>query len=229
MLDLETLGTRPGSVILSIGAVRFDANGIKERPFYQVIDIESSLSYGLTIEGAALRWWLQKPPEAQEVLSAPGASLPRVLQNFSEWLRGVENDAPWEGYLWAKGPSFDCALLEAAYARIGWPIPWRFTHERCVRTIIAENEWMPEVPLGPGEVAHHALTDARRQAQLVVNLWERNRVKAERRAENDRLKEANNALLAAAVKWREEVREAKRVAEGAALAAKAPDEFGPVS
>jgi hypothetical protein len=45
MIDIETLGTRPGSVILSIGACRFGADGIGEE-FYRAIDVLDSLMAG---------------------------------------------------------------------------------------------------------------------------------------------------------------------------------------
>ena len=45
MLDIETLGTRSTSVILSIGAVEFDKTSIL-RAFHKRIDIDSCLRQG---------------------------------------------------------------------------------------------------------------------------------------------------------------------------------------
>lgn len=63
MIDLETMGTRPGSAILSIGACSFDPNwlggsdsdhepGEARRTFYQNITLASCLDAGLTIDAA---------------------------------------------------------------------------------------------------------------------------------------------------------------------------------
>ena len=57
MLDLETLGTSPGCIILSIGAVFFDKNGLGQE-FYQTIDVQSSIDAGLTMSGGTFKWWM---------------------------------------------------------------------------------------------------------------------------------------------------------------------------
>lgn len=42
MIDIETLGTRPGSVILSVGAVMFDRHGVGHgETFYMNVERES--------------------------------------------------------------------------------------------------------------------------------------------------------------------------------------------
>jgi Mesyanzhinovviridae exonuclease len=75
MLDLETLGTEAGCVVVAIGAVAFDPMGAYVHPpdmtnlqsdeFYAVIDIQSCLDAGLRINGNTLYWWLQQSPDAR--------------------------------------------------------------------------------------------------------------------------------------------------------------------
>lgn len=57
MFDIETLGTLPGSAILSIGAVRFDIGkkSISDE-FYVNLDVTSSLSAGFTYEKSTINW-----------------------------------------------------------------------------------------------------------------------------------------------------------------------------
>lgn len=69
MVDLETLGTAPGSVILSIGAVRFDVEEGLLDEFYVNIDVESSQRLGLTIDGATVMWWMKQSDAARAKLS----------------------------------------------------------------------------------------------------------------------------------------------------------------
>ena len=72
MIDLETLGTLPGSVILSIGAVVFDPSKpiseCIEGQFYCVVNTEDSLRHGLKLNQATLDWWERQSQEAREVL-----------------------------------------------------------------------------------------------------------------------------------------------------------------
>lgn len=57
MLDLETFGTKPGSVIRSIGAVMFDLDGRTGPEFYRNIDEESCVKAGLTYDPSTVSWW----------------------------------------------------------------------------------------------------------------------------------------------------------------------------
>ena len=77
-IDIETLGTAPGSVILTIGAVAFNRHGlIPERngilgTFYQRIDLDYSLRAGLTVDASTLRWWFSQPQATQDEVFDPG-------------------------------------------------------------------------------------------------------------------------------------------------------------
>ena len=74
MIDLETLGVSPGSVISSIAAVQFDINtGEIGRQFYKNIDLQQSLDNGFTINAETLIIPLIYPPlpPVLEVLLIP--------------------------------------------------------------------------------------------------------------------------------------------------------------
>ncbi len=64
MLDLETMGNTPTSAIIAIGAVRFDKK-IKGK-FYGVIDLESCLEDGLTVDASTIMWWMQQSDAARK-------------------------------------------------------------------------------------------------------------------------------------------------------------------
>ena len=67
MIDLETLGTVANSIILSIGAVKFDLNSnhIADDGFYASISIDSNLHAGRQLSESTLLWWLDQSKEAQ--------------------------------------------------------------------------------------------------------------------------------------------------------------------
>ena len=164
MLDLETLGTRPGSVIVSIGAVAFDLDGLHDE-FAIGIDIADAQREGLTICGDTVRWWMGKSPEARTVFSSAGAPLHTALAAFSQWFSTVPSFPKVQ--IWGNGASFDLSLLGEAYTRMGMARPWRYQDERCHRTLVALR---PDIPWVRPEVAHQALSDARAQAEHAAKI-----------------------------------------------------------
>ena len=174
-LDLETLGTRPGCAILSIGAVAH----VPGRPvdemeeYYAVIDPKSCEAAGLRIDAATIGWWLERDLGVRSEAFGGTTALPEALAGFSAWLRCVESAVGIEIY--GKGPSFDCAILGAAYAATGQVHPWRYTRERCVRTVLAEaarllGKEAAEALIVKPVIAHHALHDARAEMETLIAL-----------------------------------------------------------
>lgn len=126
MLDLETLGLEPGCVILSIGAVEFDTEGLGET-FYRSISLQSCDEAGLEIDAGTLEWWLEQDENVKDQLVG-GEELTEVLYEFGQFYEGADE-------IWANAPSFDCNVLEAAYDAVEAPVPWQFYEERCYRTL----------------------------------------------------------------------------------------------
>jgi hypothetical protein len=155
MLDIETLGLERGASVVSIGAVRFDSDGLGET-FERTISLTSCQRAGLTIDAETLEWWLTQDEEALEQLSG-GDSLATTLEAFSEWYGDADE-------IWANSPSFDCELLEAAYHAVDRDEPWSFYEERDFRTISS-------LPVAADVefdgVEHDALDDAIHQAKIV--------------------------------------------------------------
>jgi len=165
MIDLETLGTRADSIILSIGAVKFglESGEIDNNGFYGSIDIESNLDAGRRMEEDTLLWWLKQPAAAQQVFHEDKLPLEQILTDLSDWL-GHDD---W--LVWAKGPNFDTAILEHAYKSFGMTVPWKFWNTRCVRTY----QGLPgakNIRVDPVGMKHNALSDAFQQAQTIQRI-----------------------------------------------------------
>lgn len=175
MLDLETLGTRPGSVIISIGAVFFDPrSGELGKEFHEVIDADSSLYYGFTSDPETIEWWEKQSDEAKATYNLAlrrdddlGESIATSLTNFTSWL-GEENQLK-NVRVWGNGAAFDNALLSAAYHRLGLNVPWRFTNDRCFRTLKSLFGANGVEPTNRG-VKHNALEDAKHQARWACEI-----------------------------------------------------------
>ena len=54
MADFETLGVRPTSAVLSLGAVAFTTEGVHYDTFYVNIDADDCISLGLTTDQSTI-------------------------------------------------------------------------------------------------------------------------------------------------------------------------------
>lgn len=158
MLDLETLGKKPGSIILSIGAVKFGDGQITSE-FYTRIDPESCERLGLFMDVSTVIWWLGQSDEARREIIQPGEAVVAVLSRFATWLLDPEAE------VWANAPTFDCMLLAEAYDKAQMPRPWKHHRERCYRTARA---LLPRLEMGRDGTHHNALDDARFQARYLM-------------------------------------------------------------
>ncbi len=163
-IDIESLGTEPGAVILSIGAVVVDIDaGTVSNTFQRNITVMSSLMAGLTTDSETIKWWSDPArDEARSYLSADQVSLRDALNDLSAWL--VYNGMT---HIWAKPPKFDIGLLEAAYRACNLPIPWTHRQPLCVRTAI---RWsgLDEKSIAFAGVEHVATDDAIHQAKILI-------------------------------------------------------------
>lgn len=162
MLDLETFGTKPGSVLRSIGAVVFSLDGQMGPTFYSNIDEKSCLDAGLTKDPGTVKWWSQQSAEAQAALLVNPWPLGNVVADFHNWYRASGARA-----VWAQGANFDPALWEAAALAIKSPVPWKFYEVRDTRTAydIGKLNFNAEKRAG---TYHNALDDAKHQVGCVA-------------------------------------------------------------
>jgi hypothetical protein len=176
MVDLETLGSRAGCVILSIGAVYFDpVSGHLGDEFYTPIKIANQTKHGLTIDPATVCWWMKQSEAARSVFAEcdddKTPELVVVMRDFLDW---VKARADKKTIVWSHGGNFDWPILEAALHVFDWKMPSPFWNSRCTRTLyeqagIKRND-LDNHRRGP---KHNALEDAWAQASLVCECYQR--------------------------------------------------------
>lgn len=165
MLDLETLGVGPTAPVIAVGAVAFDlSTGSIGDEFYEAITLESVLTGKFKLDPGTLKWWIGQSTEAKAAaFNGNARPLAQVLQRFAEWIgRDAEHVE-----VWGNSPAFDCVILKHALTVAQVPVPWRFWNERCFRTIKALH---PGVEYVEPKVKHHALHDAKAQAEHLIKL-----------------------------------------------------------
>lgn len=160
MVDIETLGKKPGAAVLTIGAVMFGAGGLGAT-FYSPVQLQSCIDVGLTIDPDTVAWWMKQSDEARKAaFCADAPALPVVLMRFTDWF--VTQQAR---YPWCHGATFDVPILDAAYAACGMQAPWKFYDVRDTRTLYH----LARVKVDRTNGTHHnALDDAKAQAEAAV-------------------------------------------------------------
>ena len=166
MIDLETMGTGPGSAIMAIGAIAMDFDTLTlGQEFYATINLASHVAIGGVIDPDTLVWWMRQSDEARMAVTSGGQDIREVLNNFAGYLQYV--GGAQHKHIWGNGASFDNVILHAAYVQAGIPLPWNYKGDRCFRTLRALH---PEVPEVKPTILHHALYDAKAQAQQLLNI-----------------------------------------------------------
>lgn len=164
MLDLETLGNKPGAVIVAIGAVRF-GGGELGNEFYVRVDAQSCVHAGLKLDVSTVLWWMKQSAEARAELLQEGSELAAALCAFTEY--AMSASVKDNTILWGNGSDFDNALLLAAYEACQLIPPWKFYNNRCYRTV---KNLHPEIKLTRTGTAHNALDDAKSQALHLMQM-----------------------------------------------------------
>lgn len=162
IVDLETLGKKPGAVILSIGAAKFGHGEILDT-FYERINIESSLKHNFEVDAPTILWWMEQNDEARREICQPGKDISSVLENFRAYVgnEGAE--------IWGNGADFDNVLLSYAYNRLEMRCPWTHRDNRCYRTL---KNLCPQIELVREGCHHNALDDAISQAKHLMEILE---------------------------------------------------------
>ena len=176
MIDIETLGVRSTSVIVSIGAIEFDEQAIG-RGFHRRVDIQSCLDAGLTVDASTIEWWMTQSNDARAVFDIKGDPLDRVLDDFC---RAFD----WDNKLvWCNGMNFDLPILDNAFRAVGLRTPWPYYNGRDFRTLknMFPKELVNSLRVEP-KVAHDALDDARAQALTLQALLAYQNTKQEKAA-----------------------------------------------
>lgn len=177
MVDLETLGTVPGCVLLSYGGVIFStAGGDLGEELYVVFNRADCEKAGLHVSQDTLDWWMRQSPESRQVL-ADAADKKRSVPLKAGLLMINEFMSRNGGKslkIWGNGADFDNPILRCAYhAADVQPFAGNY-NGRCYRT--AKEFWgiigvpAPQrIQRGTG-THHNALDDAKAQAEHLQSI-----------------------------------------------------------
>lgn len=181
MIDVETLGTRPGSVVTQIGVCAFDIRDIGARDLGLGfnLDPQDCLDYGMKADWSTIRWWMEQSKDAQATLprSGEGLSIHVAMRLVQDYINRVNQHGRLEG-VWANGQDFDLPLMANLFELAGCKVPWRYNLGRDIRTLRAAVDFVHDAR-GEGAppdrpqptIAHNALSDCHAQIVWVQRLW----------------------------------------------------------
>jgi hypothetical protein len=132
MLDIESIGTRPGAVILSCAFVRFS----DEAHMTLNLSIPDQEALGLEKDPATEAWWRDqeaKHPGAWAAATSDPTPLAGALLYIADWLNWARGTDDMQ--IWCHGATFDAPLLSEVYRRAAIVCPWQFWQVRDTRTL----------------------------------------------------------------------------------------------
>lgn len=166
MVDIETLGSRPGAAIASIGAVVFSPRAVLSE-WECNVSVSSCQAEGLTFDAETILWWMRQSKAAQEAtFTARNVAIFDALTDLASYA----SDERVQDY-WSHGATFDLVLLHEASIITGAPPLLKdFRRARDTRTLYEITGVNPRNFMGTG-TAHNAVDDARAQALAVIESW----------------------------------------------------------
>lgn len=167
MIDIETMGVKPYSAIVSIAAVEFDMlTGETGEGLYEGVCLQSCVDLGLGIDAQTAIWWINQGEEAKYIFSEDYPT--RRLTSALESLRVYLQERP-DHNIWANSPAFDLNRLKEAYEKCGfYAPPWDYWKERDLRTMAY---LAPKVPKDYDLEQHDALNDCYNQINWLCRMY----------------------------------------------------------
>ena len=130
MLDIETLGTKPGCVVLSIGAVAFEKGTFNPvADMHVVVDQLHQRMMGLKEDPRTVEWWKSQQTEAWKSATQNPISVKDALKQLSLFYAKHNPRVTW-----TQGNNFDPPILEHVYDMMKIAPPWKFWAVRDTRT-----------------------------------------------------------------------------------------------
>ena len=171
VIDIETLGTKPGCPILQIGAVQVRDGEIEKS---KLITVAFSYPYKekfKKIDKKTICWWLYEHPETLSALISDsvyeGLPISQALIALIEFCDLNRSSA----FFWSKHPCFDFPILEKAFKTCKYKKPWEFWQIREIATLEDKCFLKSE----PQKNSHNALEDAKNEAMTLIQvIWPEN-------------------------------------------------------
>lgn len=167
MLDLETLGTKPGCKILSIGACTFNPYGFERFPRQEIyLKLDPEKGQILLHENEdTINWWKKQSETAKKDAFSGKLDLLSACSAFNNWLDSLKSlYKTQEIHIWGNGKDFDEPILEEAFFVAGIKPIWNRENSYCFRHMKSDRVYHEIKKFPFVGTVHNALYDAIHQA-----------------------------------------------------------------
>lgn len=161
MLDFETLDVADCPVILSMGAVVFNENGIVDC-ISEKIDQQSCLDLGCTISESTLKWWEEQSTEAHKAAFGGKTNIGYAMGMLVGLFSKYECEE-----IWSAGALADIRWANNILIKLNLEKPWKYHKEMCFRTF---RKYMHQIDFEKSGTVHNALDDAINQAKYWIKV-----------------------------------------------------------
>lgn len=168
MMDFETLATDINTVILTMGACKFDpkGSGIIDRIELRPTIEEQTEKYGRVISDDTVEWWGKQSPEAIE--EAFGEQNRTSFRDCMEKLAKFSWNA---SSVWSNGSCFDVMIAETAFKQLDITCPWQYWAIRDCRTLYEIAGVSLKDKKYGSKTTHKAIEDAEHQAIVAQDAY----------------------------------------------------------
>lgn len=182
MIDSESLGLEPKSVMTQFAFIAFDLDDpdtiIKDDEYYLPIQPQIK-PLGRTVNGDTIIWWMQQSDKARATFKENrGNDYDELVALVQSGIRKISQviqevtEAGGEYVMIARGSDHDFPMIQSLLDDLGIETPWRYDLKIDLRTIMREaGVGKSDVTPAPGLVVHHALSDCRYQIACLVESW----------------------------------------------------------
>jgi len=183
--DIETLGVKPGCVVLSVAAIAFDRN---ENPsmenlysnaltFSTTFSMTRQLALDLTADKGTLEFYFKSEGQLSQIATS-GACIESIhtsLGRFNDFIIGMKKQGLGNDVcLWANSPNFDVDIIRVLYEKTELEFPVPFYKWMDVRTIRDSYEFLygrDAIPKADKTKKHDPLYDCIYQTHLVQSFF----------------------------------------------------------
>lgn len=169
MVDIETLGTKPGCIILELAAVEFSLDGETGAKHYFALSFSEQEEANLKGNIETLMWWMKQPrfPEIAGIIAGETTS----HKSFSI----VDRDFWKYKKVWGNSARFDLGILAHYFNTCADAnAPWNTWNERCYRTVVQEfGKDIYEERKKNRQNAHNPLEDCIFQIEVLCETYKR--------------------------------------------------------
>jgi hypothetical protein len=170
MVDLETLGNGPTSVIVQIGCVAFERDtGEIKGEFLVNVDPQLEIDEGFDVDGGTIVWWMSQTEQGNNTWYKKAPHEPRnALLSLYEFVKkwGTKKSIMWSH------STFDAPILFYHFKKFNIRSPIRYAFWLDLRTLSMLGQGVASIPkeVRPDD-AHDALADCKYQVKWAVKCW----------------------------------------------------------